>query len=202
MTRFYILRHGETEWNSDGKYCGKSDIPLSHKGHEQAIKAAHALRTETFAAVYCSPLQRSFETASIITHSHFLPVISDQRISEINFGEWEGKTKKQIELNYPEEWSNWLHDPKNERAGKTGETVYEVYKRSHEFFIEKSWTHPNQTVLMVGHSTLNRIYIAGSLHLPLGFYRKFYQDNTGITIMDLADEEVRWIQMNETAHLR
>lgn len=203
MTRFYILRHGETEWNNDGnRYCGKSDIPLSLRGREQAVKAAHALRIESFAAIYCSPLQRSFETASIIARLHSLPVISDQRILEIDFGKWEGKTREEIELGFPREWAAWLHDPTNERAGKTGETAYEVYKRSREFFTEKSRIHLKQTVLVVGHNTLNRIYVAGSLDLPLQFYRKFIQSNTGITIMDLADEKIQWIQMNETAHLR
>lgn len=203
MTRFYLLRHGETEWNQNGnRYCGRSDIPLSEKGKEQAARAMDALRDISFQAAYSSTLRRSRETAERIALPHGIPVKEDTRIVEIDFGRWEGLTKEEIIERDPQGWKDWLHDPDNVRAGQHGEKGSEVFQRAKDFFEEKARIHAGQNVLVVGHNTLNRLFICGSLGLPLRQYRQFIQSNTGISILELDSTQISWVQINETAHLR
>jgi uncharacterized phosphatase len=205
MTRFYLLRHGQTEWNHAGnRYCGVSNIQLDETGRLQAKKVATVLKEISFSAVYCSPLLRAMETATIIANEHHLPIHSDDRLSEINFGEWEGKTRNEIQSQYPNEWSNWSNNPDNTnvKAGITGESAAEVYQRAYDFFIEKSQLHQEQTILVVAHNTLNRILLTGSVQAPWKNYRKFTQSNTGVTILDVIDQEISWIQVNDTVHLK
>lgn len=202
MTRFYILRHGETEWNHFGnKYCGISDIQLNDNGRLQAEKAAAALRHVSIDAVYCSPLQRSRETALIIAQSLNLTPAVDERIREIDFGLWEGKTRDEIEAGFQKGWQDWTSAPGTVRAGDTGETGSEVWSRVQSFIVEKSAFHQNQSVLIVGHNTSNRMLIAGSVGLPFHKYRSFIQNNAAISVLESEHDELRWLQINQTAHL-
>lgn len=202
MTRFYILRHGETEWNSDhNRYCGKSDIPLSTVGKNQSQKAADFLKNVSLNIIYSSPLKRAQETAKPISQIHSLPIHTDARISEIDFGEWEGQTKREISREYPEIWERWLADPVNVKAGRSGETALQVFERCNDFFQAKIRQHPNDNVLVVSHNTTNRIFMAGSLSMPLRLYRKLFQSNTGISILELSADDMKWLQMNNTSHL-
>ncbi|MDP9370710.1 MAG: histidine phosphatase family protein [Chloroflexota bacterium] len=203
MTRFYILRHAETSWNLEGnRYCGRTDIPLSPTGREQAQWAAHALREVPFAAAFCSPLQRSRETATIIAGERGLSPACDALLLEVDFGAWEGLTRGEIETTDPAGWAGWLRDPAAVRAGGTGETGQEAAARIDRFVRDTAAVCPNETVLVVGHNTLNRLYLAASLEVPLRNYRRLVQGNTGINVLELADGEPRWVQINETAHLR
>ena len=202
MTRFYLLRHGETEWNRDGnRYCGRSDIPLAPAGLAQAAQAARALAHVTFSAAYCSPLQRSVRTAAIIAEPHGLAVGADARIAEIDFGRWEGLTSAEIMRTDPDSWSSWQRDPATTRAGGTGETGQELYDRFAAFLDEANRVHAGETVLVVGHNTLNRIYIAASLERPLRQDRKLVQAQTGINLLEIAGNGPRWIQINGHTHL-
>ncbi|MEJ7828784.1 MAG: histidine phosphatase family protein, partial [Segetibacter sp.] len=90
MLNIYLLRHGETAWNADGnRYCGRTDLPLTKKGIQQAELVYRHLKDYTFEAVYSSPLQRAYTTAKIACGDK--EVIKDDRLIEADFGEWEGK---------------------------------------------------------------------------------------------------------------
>ncbi|WP_180954563.1 histidine phosphatase family protein [Bacillus sp. V5-8f] len=203
MTTFYLLRHGETEWNSDhNRYCGRTDIGLSSNGTTQAALAAKCLNQIQFSAVYSSPLRRAYETANIINPNGSLQIKSDDRIMEIDFGNWEGQTRDEIERNHPESWKSWLSHPANTNAGESGETANDVYTRAADFFIEKSQQHLGNNVLVVGHNTVNRFYITGAMGLPFNNYRTIKQSNTGITIFEInQSNKIEWLQINSIMHL-
>lgn len=100
MTRLLVIRHGQSEWNADGRWQGQENPPLTDLGREQARKAAAAVGAVD--AIYSSPLQRAFETASIIAESIGVgPVVAAPGIMERNAGEWQGLTHAQIEEAYP-----------------------------------------------------------------------------------------------------
>lgn len=202
MAKIYLLRHGETEWNkSDNRYCGRSDIELSDSGRKQAELAAEYLKNIPFVAAYASPLSRAYETAKIIAAKHQLSVERDERIIEADFGNWEGKTKKQFIEEDPESWDKWLADPGTTRAGRIGETAEQIYNRMTAFFDEMAVKHKDQTILVVAHNTVNRIFIAGALGMPFKNYRKIHQDNTGITVFEKGGEFVKFLSINLNAHL-
>ena len=88
----YIMRHGKTEWNALKKLQGKTDIPLSAEGREMAEKARAEYADVHFDVCFCSPLIRARETAEILLRGRGVPIISDDRLAEMCFGEAEGMT--------------------------------------------------------------------------------------------------------------
>jgi broad specificity phosphatase PhoE len=204
MTTICLLRHGETEWNREGnRYCGRTDVALAPTGRDQARLVAAVLRDVPFAAASCSTLQRSRETAEIIAAGRDLPIVADPRLMERDFGRWEGMTPAEIERDNPDYWARYLQDPATTRPGQTGETAAEVAARGRRCLADLAAAYPTRTVLVVGHSTLNRLVIAASLGLPLRHYRRLVQGNTGISVAILEpDGTAVWERINETAHLR
>ncbi|MCC3355932.1 histidine phosphatase family protein [Bacillus sp. REN16] len=205
MTKFFILRHGETEWNhNNNRYCGRTDISLSDIGVKQAQAAAKSLNGVLFDCIITSPLKRAKDTASIIKNelSFKNEITTDKRLVEIDFGKWEGLTKQKIENQYAESWTQWLKDPTLVNAGEIGETASSVYDRAISFYQDLSLKQPNSTILVVAHNTFNRFFITGTLGIPFNQYRKFIQSNTGISILEWnKKDEIQWHQLNAMMHL-
>ena len=171
MLKVILLRHGETAYNADGnRYCGRTDVALTEKGLSQAAKVCEALKNVPVDAVYASPLKRARKTAEIASGNR--PVITDERIIEADFGFWEGKTKEEFNAEKPELWQRWMNDPQTTRAGGTGETGGEIVKRVNSFFKDMLVRHNNQTIMVVGHNGINRLYMAYGLGMPLSNYRR------------------------------
>ena len=95
---FYIVRHGQTDWNLQKKVQGQTDIPLNDNGKMEAKKLADELKDINFTACFSSDLQRAYETAYIITQSSHqpLPIKTDSRMRERNFGSWEGHLSAEL----------------------------------------------------------------------------------------------------------
>lgn len=189
MLHVYLLRHGETAWNRDGnRYCGRTDLPLTEKGVLQAREAAENLTGTVFDAVYSSPLKRAFETARMAGSG--MEVRTDPRLIELDFGNWEGKTKEEFIAENETWWRDWNASPETTRAGGTGETAGEVVARADHFFREVSGLFPDGHILVVGHNGLNRLYLSFKLGMPLANYRKFFLDNAAVSefVLDAAGE--------------
>ena len=184
MLNVYLLRHGETQWNADGnKYCGRTDIPLTKKGISQAELVHEQLRHIHLDAVYSSPLQRALHTAQIASGKN--EVITDERLIEFSFGNWEGKTKEEFIAEDPGLWDRWCNDPGPTKAGGTGETAHEVITRVNNFFEFLLKKFPSGNVLVVGHNGINRFYLAFKLSMQLKNYRRLVQQNSSITMFSL-----------------
>ena len=89
--RLYIVRHGETDWNVQRRLQGESDVPLNHEGKAMAVKTGEALREIPFDLEVTSPYIRAEETADLILGERKLPRLTDPRIREITWGDWDGK---------------------------------------------------------------------------------------------------------------
>ena len=92
MTTLLLVRHGETDWNADGRLQGQTNRPLSDFGRQQARRLADELATEDFEAIYSSDLARARETAEIVGARVGLPVELDPDLREKDWGTWEGLT--------------------------------------------------------------------------------------------------------------
>lgn len=186
MLNIYLLRHGETAYNADGnRYCGRTDLCLTEKGLAQANLVYNQLKGMSFDAVYSSPLERARHTAEIASGS--TEVITDQRIIEVDFGDWEGKTKEEFIAENPMLWDNWVKDPATSKAGGTGESALEVVNRVNDFYQELLEKHPSGKVMVVGHNGINRLYLAHKLGMPLKNYRQLVQENSSITLVELDE---------------
>jgi len=179
------LRHGETAYNADGnKYCGRTDIPLTEKGMAQANRMKALLKDYSFDQVFSSPLIRARTTAEIAAGNKDL-VQTDDRLIEVDFGQWEGKSSEEFRAEDPDSWNNWLSDPAAFRAGNTGENASQVLERLNGFYQELMDKYDGQTILVVGHNGVNRLFMASQLEMPLRNYRKIVQENSALTLITL-----------------
>jgi broad specificity phosphatase PhoE len=184
MLKVYLLRHGETQYNADGnRYCGRTDISLTEKGLKQAASVNKQIGDMTFDAIYSSPLERARHTAEIATGGKV--VHTDKRLIEVDFGNWEGKTKEEFIAESASQWNDWMNDPTVARAGGTGESAGEVVERVDSFYNEVLQKHPSGTILVVGHNGINRLYMAHKLGMPLKNYRRIVQENSSVTMFQL-----------------
>jgi len=196
MLNIYLLRHGQTAWNADGnRYCGRTDLPLTDKGLKQAYLAADQLKNVTLNAVYSSPLERAYHTAQIASGGQ--AVITDERLIEADFGQWEGKPKEIFIRENEQLWQNWCEDPDHTKAGETGETAGEVIKRVDSFYHSLQQQYPSGNILVVAHNGVNRFYLAYKLGMPVKNYRKLVINNSSVTLFELdAAGELSLVHLN------
>ena len=176
MTRLCLVRHGQTDWNLEGRYQGQSNVPLNENGRAQARSLAEQLQSKSFLAVYASHLQRAKETAEIIAAAVHLPVTLDSRLAEINQGEWEGQQVDTIKARYAELWQQRTIDPASVRP-PGGETVEEVASRVHAALNEIACLYPSGLVAIVSHGLALATVICTVRGLPIGQSYMVIPDN-------------------------
>jgi len=111
-TVLYLIRHGQTAWNVEEVFRGRADVPLDERGRAQARATASVLASQPLAAVYSSPLQRAVLTARPIAEARGLAVEVDERLTDLDFGEWQGKTLTEARRTWPELFARWERDPR------------------------------------------------------------------------------------------
>ncbi len=185
MPKLYLLRHGQTDWNLEGRYQGQTDIPLNDTGKEQAEFVSKQLENEKISAVYSSDLSRARETAKAVAKKHNLEVIEIPELKEINQGTWEGMLYEDIKKKYAKELKERKIDPMN-IAPPGGETVREFKKRILSGFnsiIEKH--NNNETIAIVSHGFTTAVAKTHFLNLDIQDVWDNVPHNTDITVIDL-----------------
>ncbi|MBD1423083.1 histidine phosphatase family protein [Sphingobacterium chuzhouense] len=189
MVTICLLRHGETSFNADGnRYCGRTDVELTAKGISQAKKMYELLEEYCFDAVYSSSLQRARKTAEIAS-GNAKKVLVDDRLIEVDFGEWEGLRPDEFQTKDPESWANWMAAPERFAAGRTGETAMQVISRLQSFYDDLIERYSGKTVLVIGHNGVNRLFLASQLGMPLKNYRRLVQENSALTLLTLSQHQ-------------
>lgn len=150
MPTIIIIRHGETDWNVEGRYQGQADPSLNQRGFKQAHKLAGELTNSDLELIYTSPLQRSFQTAQIIADHLHIPLYTDARLSEINQGEWQTRLRAEIEGLYPDLFQRWETEPW-EVTPPNGEHLTEVQARVYAAIDDIIDQHPDQRIGLVTH---------------------------------------------------
>ena len=108
MTTILLARHGETDWNREGRFQGHADPPLNETGRAQAAALAVELAEVELAAVYSSPLRRALETARGRGGRAGLEPVAVDALREVDVGSWQGLTRAEIEARFPEQLARWL----------------------------------------------------------------------------------------------
>ncbi len=201
VTRLYLVRHGETEWNKSLKYQGHRDIPLSEEGRAQAGKIALRLSTEKFNAVYASDLSRAMQTAQIISAFHGLEVKALPELRETNFGLWEGLTYSEIDQQFHDVMKGWRSNPRDTKIPE-GESLGEVADRCWAGLNKIIDENPGGNVLVVAHGGIIRIAVATVLGMNLNEYWKIKQDNVSLNIIEFYSKDRAIVcLLNDTNHL-
>ncbi len=121
MTSIYLVRHGQTAWNREEIFRGRTDVPLDETGLRQAELAAEYFKGMEICGVYSSPLSRAWETARKIAQLHNLKVEPLEGIIDLSFGNWESRSHKEIQRNDKETYRLWREDAPSGQASRRGE---------------------------------------------------------------------------------
>jgi broad specificity phosphatase PhoE len=148
VTTILLVRHGETDWNSERRWQGHADQPLNDAGREQARELAETLVDRGIDVVYSSDLVRAHETALIVAERLGLPVDVDAGLREVDVGDWAGRLVSEIEAADPEAFQLWRQGRKGWNGGESYE---EMGKRVVEAVLRLAGRHPGKTVLIATH---------------------------------------------------
>jgi alpha-ribazole phosphatase/probable phosphoglycerate mutase len=202
--KLFLVRHGQTDWNIARRFQGQSDVPLNQTGIKQAKALAGQLSAQHIDALYSSDLQRALETAKVISGlSGYKPDLhSDSRLREINFGDWEGLTYKEIKEKYPTALAERENDI-YKNAPPNGETLEQLCARVRSMLDELYAKHKDQTVLVVAHGGVLQILLCLALNIKPTMYWQFHLSTASlseIAFYPKGDGAILNL-LNDTCHL-
>jgi broad specificity phosphatase PhoE len=185
MTRLILIRHGETDWNTEGRWQGQIDLPINARGLQQAKEIAEEFRGSGIEAIYASDLQRALQTAEIISHVTGVPVQIDARLREIHQGQWQGLQVGEIKERFADAFHNRQQNPLSV-AAPGGETAQEVRERVIQAMEEIVGRHLCETVVLVMHGFTIAVTLAHYKNIPFEQVWDLVPHNAGISTIDLA----------------
>lgn len=200
FTRILALRHGETAWNKDKRLQGQLDIPLNERGHWQAARAAEALRDESIAAVYSSDLARAHQTATAIAAALGLAVQTHQGLRERHFGEFQGKTWTELEIEQPEATQAWRKRVP-EFAPGGGETLLQLRERVESTLHELAARHQGEQIVVVAHGGVLDVVYRCATRLELQAPRTWAVENAAINRLLWTPDGLSLIGWADSSHL-
>ena len=188
--RIILVRHGETDWNKQGRFQGQIDIPLNHNGKTQAKSASTFLKNISIHKAFSSSLSRPIETAQIILKEHpGIKIVLKENLKEIGHGKWEGKLESEIKSEWPNLLKEWKLSPEKVQMPE-GENIQEVSTRSITGWIEICKSLENdETALVVAHDAVNKTILCHLLGLTPSEIWMIKQGNGGITVIDTSEKE-------------
>lgn len=166
MTRLILIRHGETDWNYEGRWQGQADVPLNARGQEQAAVMAESVAKLGVEAIYSSDLRRSSQTAGPLSEQTGLPVQLDERLREIDQGEWEGLLYTDIQERYASRLKQRRRDPWSV-APPGGETSLQVKERVLAAIEDILHKYPHHTVAVISHGFALAVILAHYQGYPI-----------------------------------
>ena len=201
MSKLILVRHGDTELNSDERYWGHSDVKLSAAGFRQAERLRDRLAAQKIDAIYSSNLQRASETAEVITSRHQLAVTTCAELREINFGKLEGLTFDEINQLYPEVTRLWAEGSSTLQY-PGGESLDELNNRVSNFIGRLKKHTPEETILIVAHSGPLRLLMCQLLGIGLQHWRQFRLDLASLSMLEPHPQGAILSLLNDVSHLK
>ncbi|MBQ4347908.1 MAG: histidine phosphatase family protein [Firmicutes bacterium] len=201
--RLYLIRHGQTPWNILKRYQGITDIPLSEHGVLQSRLLAEGFANTPLDVIYCSPLIRARQTAAELAKVKNMEPVVEPTFREIDYGHWEGKTIPELNELYGDAHWLCLTNPGDERYPFPGEgSLQNVLKRIWPATERILNEHKDQNVAIVAHGGILKVMALKLLDLPISHYNKFWMDNTGVSIIEIRNNEFVLTRLNDKSHLR
>jgi probable phosphoglycerate mutase len=203
--RLVLVRHGETDWNRQGRFQGQIDIPLNANGWAQAEAAGRFLAPVCFQRAYTSSMARPRQTAEAILASHpGVPLTSTSGLVEIGHGLWEGQLESEIAAGWPQLLADWKSQPESVQMPE-GETITAVSERSLACWQKiVRGLADDETALVVAHDAVNKTILCALLGLTPADIWAIKQGNGGVTVIDYPNG---WqgnpvvAALNHTTHL-
>lgn len=201
MLEFIVIRHGETAWNAEKIFRGRTEIQLDETGRRQASLLADYLKDEKLEAVYTSPLERAKETAARIAELQKLEVIPVNNLADMDFGQWQGKKITEVEEADPELFKDWLDTPE-QIAIPGGESLGQVTSRVVPFLEDLGARHTEGKIVIVTHRVLVKLIICWLLEVPNNKFWNFQVDTGSQTRFRIQGTRAVLVTANDTSCLR
>jgi broad specificity phosphatase PhoE len=201
MTKIILVRHGHVEGIDPPRFRGRTEIPLTELGMRQARAAAGRIADSWRpAAIYTSPMGRCVATGQAISAATGVASRTLDQLNDLDYGTWQWKTYQEVEQQEPKLFARWRNAPHLVRF-PNGESLQDLVARGSDairFVLDR---HANETVVLVGHDSINRAILLQLLDQPLSAYWRIAQDPCGISEIDILDDQIRARSVNETQHL-
>ncbi|MDP2938851.1 MAG: histidine phosphatase family protein [Candidatus Omnitrophota bacterium] len=195
-TKLILIRHGETDWNLQGRYCGLQDVELNRKGKRQASLLYKRLKVGRIHKVYSSDRKRAIQTAKIVFKGLDIERLSDLR--EMHFGIFEGLTYGQITKGYPQIYKKWLDSPLSSNIPQ-GENFYSFRKRILKVVRKIVSLNYNKTIAIVCHGGTIGILINHILK-SRDFWRHI-PASSSLSIVEYKNGKPKIRLLNDISHL-
>jgi len=197
MTELLLVRHAESIWHRENRYAGRTDVALTDLGRQQAERLGRWAAAAGVKAVWTSPLGRCRLTARPAIDAADCDEHVDDRLIELDFGPIEGKTKAEAHAIFAGKMDAYLRDPVV-HCLPGGESPVVAASRALACFQDIAAAHPNERVLVVGHSTLTRLALCRAMGIELGHYRRRFPDllNCGLTQLRFYDGDAGLMAFN------
>jgi broad specificity phosphatase PhoE len=200
MTRILLARHGETDWNREGRWQGHADQPLNATGIAQAKALGRRLAGETIDALYTSDLLRATETAAEVTRETGLEAILTPRLREVDVGDLVGLDRAEAGRRYPDWYTHWRAGTDDSYPG--GEQFAALRDRALASLDRMAGRHADGTVVAVCHNGIIRAVALHVLGLEAGERRRIaHGPNGSLTVVE--QQRGRWtlVALNDSGHL-
>jgi probable phosphoglycerate mutase len=201
MTRILLVRHGQVEGISPERFRGRKDIPLTEKGVAQTEALAQRIRRDWRPdAIYTSPLKRCVATADAIAAATGAPIHTMENLADIDYGAWQWRTLEEVKEHAPALLGMWHFAPQLVRF-PDGESFQELLARTADA-LRFAFDHcHDQTIVFVGHDSVNRAILLQALDQPLSAYWRLVQDPCALNELEITRAHVRVIRVNDDSHL-
>lgn len=196
MTKLVLIRHGETRWNKQARYCGRKDIGLSPKGRTQAKKLSKRLNATGFDKIYSSDRNRARQTARTIFNT--ADICAVRELAEIDFGVLEGLRHEEIMKKHADAYGKWLRNPYKNNIPEA-ETMNAFKKRVTMAFKKIILMNPDKTVAIVCHGGVIGVFVNSILKVS-DFWR-YIPSSASITIVECMAGKAKLKKFNDTKHL-
>jgi broad specificity phosphatase PhoE len=201
MTSIYLVRHGQTAWNKEEIFRGRSDVPLDETGKRQAELAGEYLKERKIHAIYSSPLARARETALRIASFFSLDVQPLPGMIDMSFGEWEGRPLAEIRRTEADLYRQWRESPQHVKF-RGGESLDQVSVRAMTALEDLIGREPEKNLIVVSHRVVNKVIICGILGIDLSYFWQIAQDAAAINLIQFKEGKYVLTLLNETCHLK
>ena len=201
MLTIYLTRHGLTEWNVNRRMQGWGNGELTEKGVNDAKALGKRLADVPIDKVYSSSSKRAYETAQYIIGYREISLIQMDDLREMNFGDWDGRIREEVEAEYPEDFKIFWETPHlyDRNSGETFEHVRKRAIRALEHIIEEN---KEGTVLIVTHSIFLRVLMTYIKDIPLSdVFKATPPGNTSLFKLEVKDGELSLIFENDMQHV-
>ena len=200
-TPIILVRHGQTAWNKEDRFRGRTDLPLDDFGTRQAEAATAKLADCGAKAIYASPLKRTMMTAEPIAARLGLSIQPLNGLIDIDYGSWQGLSTEEAFEQDRNLYRQWIESPQNARFPQ-GEGLNDVRDRVESVISKVLTEHVGQTVIFISHVVVCRVFICAVLGLDNSHFWQIGQDVNAINTIGMREGKLMLNSLNDTCHLK